>query len=320
MADATRAIGWILSQNSFNVKIESAEWIGEILPGWTDICCTVNFGDREVVAWGASDSTDVALLKAFAEAAERGVFLKGSAGTSNGFAAHLNREDARKNALNELLERDLFLCHFLTNTPFKSLDVSLLKDSSQIARINAFSTRLGLRTRYFHLGRSGVLCVCDGLFNQPKVGFVVGASYKEDINLSFLGATVETLRQAHFNEKLRVNRQLKVLTLSQFSELAQPRFEDHGALALDVEYAESISNLFENVATVNINQVDSNCISIIDLPWIDEGYCPFFFAQASASRAQQMFVGLPKKSKLNLDRLMEASGSRQINSKPHPFN
>jgi hypothetical protein len=302
------------------LEIECADWIGELFNGWTDICCKLKRDGREIVTWGAAPSEDLALLKAFSEAIERSVFLNEGSVTSNGFAAHLTRSEARSNALNELIERDLFLCHFLTGTPFTALRRDVLQDNAFV-NVQTFSKKLDLRIRYFQLGKSGVLCAADGLHSDVRSGFVIGSSYKDNINQSFLSATIEALRQAYFNERLRRSGSLRALSLNEFLSLPEPDFADHGALALNVAYAEMICPLFDFASSENsISEIDIGSVSFVDLPWIFEGDCPFFISKATSQLAQTMFLGSPVASVLNFSRLHSLSNEHSLNTLPHPFN
>ena len=63
-----------------------------------------------------------ALEKALSECFERAICLELSV-SSNGVAAHPDLNRAKIFAQNELIERDLFLCHFYTGSTVKALSV-----------------------------------------------------------------------------------------------------------------------------------------------------------------------------------------------------
>lgn len=146
MANETAAISWLLGQSNLNLNIESSNWISDVFTGWTDVCCTLCYFSRQIVSWGASYAPDIALLKSFAEGVERGVFLKEGSHTSNGFAAHIDHLEARRNAAFELMERDLFLGHFVSNMPFNPLEDVVLNQFEWKENVNTFSEKLNLRT------------------------------------------------------------------------------------------------------------------------------------------------------------------------------
>jgi len=76
--------------------------------------------------WGRGTSFDknMALIKACSEAIERFFLHKNKFATSNGMATHINENLAREAATLELIERDLFLCRYLTQTPFCEIQYS----------------------------------------------------------------------------------------------------------------------------------------------------------------------------------------------------
>lgn len=84
--------------------------------------------DQGMEGFGFGEGEDqlLSFQKSIAEAVERAVYtsLKPYLGltTSNGWAAHLTQAKAEKSALNELLERDAILAHWLTEKPFIEID------------------------------------------------------------------------------------------------------------------------------------------------------------------------------------------------------
>ena len=87
---------------------------------------TMSSGEYTELGYGEADFPLIAIQKSISEAVERVLYrvLKGSShGTQNtsGWAAHLNRELAKKAALQELLERDAVLAHWLCEIPFQEI-------------------------------------------------------------------------------------------------------------------------------------------------------------------------------------------------------
>ncbi len=75
-----------------------------------------------------------------------------------------------------------------------------------------------------------------------------------------------------------------------------------------------------NISTKSVNEIDLDKIIITDLPWINGDECPFYFAKASSTHAQQIFLGAPKESVLNFERLkMFNCTSQSINKLPHIY-
>lgn len=91
--------------------------------------------------------------------------------STNGVAAHKFRFLAKQAAISELIERDSFLIHWHSQTPFKSIAGNLLTDQisedlcQQNFSLNLFETTLGLKKT--------VVCI---LINEKTGGFCVGSS------------------------------------------------------------------------------------------------------------------------------------------------
>ena len=83
-------------------------------------------GGREIIATGEANDSETAMAKSLSELIERSALLKfGSqyeAKTSNGWAAHPNRNQAQLNATLELIERDAVLAQWYTKTPFLQIE------------------------------------------------------------------------------------------------------------------------------------------------------------------------------------------------------
>lgn len=325
MANEAVAIAWLLSHsNEYQLKIETMSWIDKAFPGWTDVHCALAIKGNELSSWGASESPDIALLKAFAEATEREVLHHSGRPTSNGFAAHISPSKARRNAMYELIERDLFLCHFLTKTPFSPFPKKLKKNWKWLFQIKKLIRDLDLRIRYYMLGNSGLVCAIDGLESNNAIGFIFGASYKENLEEAAISATIESLRQAYF---IRISNNTNNLSLEQFLLIEKPNFKDHGDLAINLDYAHQIAALFSNKEKSSngypYKELGLGDLSVIELPWITDD-CPFYFAKADSPNAQNLFLGAPKESDVNLKRLQDFAGKPitllDVNPLPHPFN
>ncbi|MGK5087334.1 YcaO-like family protein [Bdellovibrionota bacterium FG-2] len=89
-------------------------------------CTEIRGGGFHEAGFGEAEFPLLAIQKSISEAVERILFraLKGTThGTpnSNGWAAHVNKEAAKKAALYELLERDAVLVHWFSKTPFSRI-------------------------------------------------------------------------------------------------------------------------------------------------------------------------------------------------------
>lgn len=157
-------------------------------------------GSHEILVCGESDDDEVSWKKAFSELYERSALITfGSifgATTSNGWAAHPNREQARQNAILELVERDAILAHWYSKTPFIEipknefpLDIQAWV-VTELCRSEFPNLRILLST--IGLGPS-VTCL---LSNNEGFG-VCANSAKESFTDSINSAITEACRAAH---------------------------------------------------------------------------------------------------------------------------
>jgi hypothetical protein len=75
------------------------------------------------VGRGVDPDPELAIIKSVIEAIERCIYLEKAqpGSTGNGWAVHLKESLAKLKALSELLERDAFFCHFITEQPFEEM-------------------------------------------------------------------------------------------------------------------------------------------------------------------------------------------------------
>ncbi len=157
-------------------------------------------GTHEIFVCGESNDDEVSWQKAFSELYERSALVAfGStfgATTSNGWAAHPNREHARLNTILELVERDAFLAHWYSKTPFVEipknefpLDIQAWV-VTELSRSEFPNLRILLST--IGLGPS-VTCL---LTNKDGFG-VCAHSTKESFTESISSAIAEACRAAH---------------------------------------------------------------------------------------------------------------------------
>lgn len=327
MADAQRALIWVLERSAqLGLEITAREWIGSVFKGWTDTSCSLNWEGRRLTAWGADSDPDRSLLKSFAESLERIALFTSDQTNSNGFAAHLNREGADRNARNEVVERDLFFCHFLTDSPFPPLPAED-KAGDWVKTARAWVSGHGARLRFFRLGATGALCVIDGLEAPRPYGLLLGLSAQEDPADSIRSAFIEAGRAAHLQFSAPDSPSL---TLEQYRELKDPTFSDHGRLALNPDYARRIDQALlspgsgtppSSARELARERIRTDEIRI-PRPVFED--CPFVIARASSPEAQGLFRGPTTIEKVNLERLRRFSGRdlrfEDLCPLPHPLD
>jgi hypothetical protein len=200
------------------------------------------------------------------------------------------------------------------------------------------------------LGANGCLCVIDGRDQQNPFGFLIGAAVRASLQDSIVPAFVEATRRAY--SLIEIGDE-KPIDLGAFMSLERPTFGDHGRLALDLEYADSVAALFANAplglpppeahlpvtpssgasasglcdAGTSAEEicVEDICIDDLDFPFEPFASGPFRFARAHSPRAQDLWVGAPRAERINFERLGRFLGATQppalheLNLLPHPF-
>lgn len=320
MANSSELASWIFQKSvSVPLHIENLLWIKEVFPGVTDVAVHASLSSRNFYGWGSAMDADVALAKAVAELVERIVQAERSFSTSNGMATHLTRQQAIDSATSELIERDLFLCHFLTSTPFAR--ISELDGEIQ-ACVEFFEAR-GVRSRFFRLGSKGAVCAMDGLDRIDPFGFVLSTAYKESFKESLLATAISAGRRCH---RILSGGKVDSLTLEEFLAIEKPTFRDHGRLALNSKHAICLEFLFsgpdsdESIA----NEKSDFLIEELRPSQFDFADVPLTVVRVQSAALQDLFLGKAKPEVVNLSRLSQFTNKvfewKQVNLLPHPID
>jgi hypothetical protein len=319
MATETELIAWaITNADRLQLNVEHTTWIKEFFPFLTDAVVHVHFDGLQFDGWGWATNDQTALAKALAESLERIVLQQSKFQTSNGIAAHLDFARAAEAAKCELIERDLFLCHFYGKTPFVPFENRDLLEP--VEKFSAWLHSKKAAIRFYHLGENGAICVID--CRGAGFGYSFGTAIKETPALSILASAIEAGRNVH--RILSGVAPVKTLTLQEFNNIKKPQFSDHGKLTLDLEYADQISYLFDQADIRPHARLKNIEIERLYLHGeLLEG-CPLSFARASSASAQTLFLGSPTRSLLNLTRISEFRGKdtpwEYVSHLPHPMD
>lgn len=287
--------------------LDTEKW----LPGIADCCVYLRFGGLEVFGNAFSFETDFALEKASAEAIERLGMYFAKIRMSNGLAAHTNFQLAGEQAARELLERDSYMCHILTRTPFirDSTGISTLKQSVFFPfreKLLVVGITLELKTMITANGRNAYVCIATGENYKEPFGFVIGLGLSKTDTESINHACFECYSQL---AKIFYGPRQKGLTRKQFQMLKKPSLNDHYRVGLNksaaLEFKETYLSL-SNRKVVEPRGLNSNVpkfsISRIQLPE-DFRDCPIAIAQAKSKDLQMIYVGVGSNRDFNLKRL-----------------
>ena len=154
-----------------------------------------------ILACGESDTDDLAMTKAIMELVERAKLMMwhrehGTHATSNGWAAHSTLQNAKTNAILELVERDAVLAQWYLSKPFLEIKPDSWPEEikewvrSELAQSEFPKLKLLLSTEGF--GPS-VTCL---FMNDAGLG-VSGHGTKLTLEESVNAAIAETCRAAH---------------------------------------------------------------------------------------------------------------------------
>jgi ribosomal protein S12 methylthiotransferase accessory factor YcaO len=146
-------LDWLRDEGRrFRARIYDLGVIDDALPGYHDYAVNLTVGRVRYDGRGQARTAALALSKATGEAVERWLVdrcrRRGELETSSGLAVHTTARRARDNARRELIERDLFLCHLLTGTPFNPVPRRELETNAAIVHFERQCASIGIELRY----------------------------------------------------------------------------------------------------------------------------------------------------------------------------
>lgn len=297
----------------------SIDAIEDALPGYHECSASLRVGRTWYVGHGQAKTQTAALAKAAGEAIERWLFARVTAGrrgvTSSGFAVHPVAARAESNARRELVERDLFLCHMLTGTPFNPIPARVLEAHDESRRMRAYLDRRGIELRLGELpsetGVSVVICAAFGRRFRPAFGAVVGMGAHARLDRAMTKAVLEC-----WGGLLAVLFQGPQPTLSRaaFRRLPAPNVDDHYHFAMHAEGGRSLRPMFADAMAVTVERRASPRFTTrvwSPLPRPFES-CPIVGARSTSEELQPLFFGLPSAEKLRMDRLERFCANRGL--------
>lgn len=317
---------WILDNtDTLSLQVEDLQWIRNSFPGIQDMSVKIQIQGKPYEGRGHATTKDVAVQKALAEAVERAMCLQHLEST-NGVAAHYDLELAKKNALNELLERDLFLSHFLTKTPFILADEwrAFLPD-----KVFAELERAGDSLRIYKMHPTshgqGVVCLIRG---GERWGGVLGLSFGlGDESTLVIKATLEAYRYYWHRRSRQILNDHH--SLENFLALPKWKYEDNGRLGLNPEYFSRISSLFpeESLSSpraqdlVDYRSTEFNYREF-SLEEIGLKNCPLKVVHCSAPETQPLLPGPFRLEAISPGGLLRFTNGRSFiqETLPHPMD
>lgn len=318
---------WVLrNHKKLKLVIEEFQWPKEINISINDIQVNIEFDGIKATGRSVDENESSALLKAIAESIERWVLQKYNLPSSNGIAAHTNLVEAQISARNELLERDNFLCHYLTRTPWSHANKKILELNPiyKIAQINNFQIEIGWIKSF--LDQYVVISLAKNITqknNSNVQGIYLGLACTNTLEASILKSFNElTMTLGH----ALTNGKSNPISLEQFNNLSEWGPEVHGKLALHKNNQNQFINSFHFSNDFNNHQdsiLQSNKQINFEYKQFDipEVFNPFIVVQAINPNLQNLFFGPTEFCKLNMNRLNDFKKIEisNLNFFPHPL-
>ena len=283
-------LDWLLRDaRKLDFRFVRYPWWKEVPPNYPESIIYADIHHKGVRCFGLGHNKNerVAHAIAAAEAMERAMMIEFKLNSSNGCAVHTDPEKTRENALQELIERDAFLCHFSTGTPL--IEVPELYETARWKELAAWSQKMGFRIRFGGM---------KSLINRPT-GLVILDQFRSDNpNAFFLGLGVAPTWEGAFEralpEALRFlnswhtnPENFTPLTIEEFISIKHKGITEHVRLAMNPDYcAEFSDRLFP--MTKEQNFFDKSADEILPATQYQEGFlgdiwegCPLYFARAT---------------------------------------
>lgn len=269
---------------------------------------------------------DIAILTAFVESIERSLLYVFDIKNSNGIAGHTEASFAKINARNELIERDIVLMKYYSNSKYEAfspdeiasalrefpLCVKYFKDHS--LDVNFFKARSSFNT-------VTSVCVVSGVKASKPFGGNVTASTNSCAEHAIRKSFIECLPNVVHN---LLSPSMRRISIEEFKKIKYFTPDDHHALMRDLDFGATAIEKFqfsddcENVSDLNIN--------LVSIDWNKEGKLKFLsdmelhFYRATSKDAQDLFFGVPSDSVINMKRLREYNRDlTEWNNQPHPL-
>jgi hypothetical protein len=309
-------------------------WPQQLGCPWFDMDAMVVMGDRPFIGRGTAFDAATAFDIAVSAAMERSVYhsLGERRRDYAGFSAHLDLGQATDSAICELLERDAFFCHYLTQTPFlKKVDLSLLGD--ELGELPSYFARHAVqiesRTLCMPENFSGVITVALGKQASRPFGLFVGLGCKK--SSSDLQGSLKSALRSSLIECLRN------LTAWLENDTAPAMAYDHNALARNIDQCGGLMSLLfpldwelkpaQSIARFSAQSpaqpIDERKIRIEGIPFNSSQDVPLVFAGVSHEECIPTYFGPFKSSARALGRLSRFLSrpvrAEEIFMAPHPI-
>lgn len=309
----SKIIDWILkNKETFKLKVINITGLREILNEYHDFVIEIEINQKTYSGRGTDIKEESAFLKAFSESIERYFATKYSCLTTSGIAVHYDVNECIKNAKAELIERDIFLCHFLLGGKLNRCENDL---------INKFQDKLVLRNINIEFYRmhecDDSVCIISFIKCAERQSFdqiFFGVSFNKCIASAIEQSAIEALR-----DFLSVGDVDYDLSVEEFDKLKNWNLVDHRRIGLNADYAKKYFESRVNDIDLKIeyvNEIEVGRLTSDEIP----SDMPLVCFRATCNKAQSLWVGTTTPDKINQDRIKQISRGLELFKVPHFFN
>lgn len=282
---------------------------------------TIDHQSKKRIRGSGTGFTDqMGIVRAWGEFVERYSFRltansDASATTSNGFASHISREQAKENALAELVERDVFLSAWLLRLPASTIDHNMIhKKASNRKHLEKIRAR-GFEVQIGIIGECMDFLVGMAVIYSPKV-LVVATTAKRTIH-----EVIDHLVRDAIATVSDFSSPQAPLPIETLPEDAQPM--DHLKYYLNASSKEFLEIWFQ--PTKEIRTFPSFTYELEDLTATNTfaNQTGYFVYRAKSKECQNLCFGTTKPNDVNLERLTRITERKityeEVNHDPHPM-
>lgn len=300
MADSAQLVSYIVENATrLDLQVSKLTWFEEHGIPLSDIEVTCSWQNGTRRGRGSASTDRLAVVKAFAEAAERDVMNEMEWPSSNGVAAHTSVESAKKAARQELLERDAFFKRFCAGESFGSYKGTPRTEvTSRVIKILECDG-VEVRESTIHYASVEVKIVTLlGERARKRFGMILGSAADSDGDQAFERALIEAVR---FYAIVSTSDRVTALSESEFEAMQFPTLSSHGRLGLDVEYARWFAQN-HLIGTFQPRGAEPEVkYQVVDNTF-NQQKPPLYVVRAESPSIHQLYVGYAGKT-----------------TKPHPF-
>lgn len=241
-------------------------YIKKLDDSFYDYSSEIEFNNKIYYGRGISFSANLAIFKSFFESIERTLIKYNSLTSSNGVAVSFDPNLSKEIAKNELIERHLFLYHWLNLIPFTVVENQLTKFFTEKFYLNySKDIKISFYKTITFNGKNCIICLISGInYKNARFGAILGLGYKFNLEQSISHSFFEAI--SHFSHDYKNKLLHENISLEQFNKITNYKFSDHGKLGKNIDYYLQYSSLFPitsfNEAPTGIVSNNFNFISL----------------------------------------------------------